>query len=136
MAYSNLRYFKRCAEFLTRDEIRNIPINTRGIYSLMIKKPNNKFETVYIGMAAGKKAGVRGRIAKHAKSKRKNLNPKTRWTHFSVFETWPNISIEEIKEIEGILRHVYRKSNISNPLNQQRRFIKLIKVKNNNLVSW
>lgn len=135
MPYSKLRFFKRCAEFLERDKIKDIPRNTRGIYSLMIKN-KDIYETVYIGMASGPKAGMRGRILSHSKSKRKNANKNTTWTHFSIYEVFENISIQEIKELEGLLRHLYRKSDISNPLNMHRRFVGFTKIKNNNLKNW
>ena len=137
MPYSKLRFIKRCAEYLTRDSIRYIPKNTRGIYTLSLKSKNlDKYEIVYVGMSRGKSAGIRSRITKHAASKRKNIDPKKAWTHFSIYEVWDNISEQEIQEIEGLLKHLYRKSALSNPLNQQRRFTKLAKTKNDAISNW
>ena len=137
MSYSNLRFIKQCAEYLTRDNIKYIPKNTRGIYTLSYKhKKSNEYEIVYVGMSRGKRAGIRSRITKHADSKKKNIDPKKSCTHFSIYEVWDNISEIEVQEIEGLLRHLYRKSALSNPLNMQRRFVKLSKVKNDNLTHW
>lgn len=137
MPYSNLRFVKRYAEYLTRDNIKLVPKNTRGIYTLSFKTKNkDKYEIVYVGMSRGKRAGIRSRLIKHATSKKKNNNPKKAWTHFSVYEVWDNISELEIQEIEGLLRHLYRKSALSNPLNQQRRYSKLTKLRNDSLNSW
>jgi hypothetical protein len=135
MPYSKLRFFKRCAEFLSKDLIRDIPLNTRGIYSLMIKK-NNIYETVYIGMAGGEKAGIRGRILSHSKSNKKNKDKNTSWTHFSIYEVFDNINNQEIREIEGIMRHIYSKSNSSISQNRQRSYKGLTNIKDNDIKFW
>ena len=82
--------------------------------SLLKHRRSSKFDGVYIGMAEGKK-GILSRLKSHAKSKRKGAL----WTHFSFFEMWPNVS--EIREIEEILREIYRKDRRANRLNKQRR---------------
>lgn len=126
MPTSELKFIKRCAEFKPRTEIKNIPHNTRGIYALLHWRPKiNKFDVVYIGMARGLKSGVAGRLRAHARSLRKgNL-----WTHFSVFEVWDNISEDEVSELEGLFRHIYRKDSRANRVNRQRAFKKLHKVR-------
>ena len=74
-------------------------------------------------MAGGeKKAGINGRLRKHLKNK------PDQWTHFSAFEVWDNIREDEVRELEGILRHIYRKDTRANSLNKQRSFKKLTKV--------
>jgi hypothetical protein len=86
------------------------------------------------GMAvAGRRGGIRGRLTSHVKSKRKGK----RWTHFSAFEVWDNIRQEEVAELEGLFRHIYRKDPDANRLNIQRGFKKArqleeIPPKNNN----
>jgi len=124
MAVSELRLIKRCAEFLPKSELSRIPAYTRGIYALLKKQPDGRFDVVYIGMAAGTKtASIRGRLRVHKRKKDKL------WTHFSAFEVWDNIRGEEIRELEGIFRHIYRKDTRANKLNTQRSFKKLTQVR-------
>jgi len=121
MAVSESRLIKRYWEFCEKDEIGRIPKNTRGIYVLFEKCPRNKFDVVYIGMSGGEKTGIRGRLGKHRSRKRV-------WTHFSVLEVWDNIREEEVMELEGILRHIYRKDSHANRLGIQKSFKKLSKI--------
>ena len=125
MPISELRLIKRCAEFCKKKDIKNIPAYTRGIYVLFKYRPRlNKYNVVYIGMAAGTKtASIRGRLRVHRRQKG-NL-----WTHFSAFEVWDNVGEEEVKELEGLFRHIYRKDTRANKLNRQRAFKKLSKVR-------
>jgi hypothetical protein len=125
MAVSELKLIKNCAEFLSKDDIKNIPGLTRGIYALLrYRKKLHMYDVVYIGMAGGTKgAGIRGRLRVH-KRKKGNL-----WTHCSIFEVWDNIREEEIKELEGLFRHIYRKDTRANRLNRQKGFKKLSKVR-------
>jgi len=58
------------------------------------------------------------------------------WTHFSIYEVWDNIREEEIRELEGIFRHIYRLNSRANRLNKQRTFKKLKKIQDNNLKNW
>ncbi len=130
MPASPLRLIKRCAEFRPRSELSSVPHGTRGIYTLLERTDRDKYEVVYVGLAGGERAGVRGRLRKHAKSKA--------WTHFSIFEVWDNISEAEVREIEGLCRHLYRKDVRVNRLNRQRRFKKLNKpnVRFDKLKNW
>lgn len=131
MSISELKFIQRCAEFCPREQIRLIPPKTRGIYALLRYRPRlNKYDVVYIGMASGPKGCIRGRLRSHLHSKRKG----EKWTHFSIFQVWPNIK-EEVEELEGILRHIYRKDSRANRLNIQRGFKKLRKVRRN-LEKW
>lgn len=125
MPVSELRLIKRCAEFLRKTEISKVPPRTRGIYVLFKHRPRlNKYDVVYIGMAAGSKtASIRGRLRVHRRKKGKL------WTHFSAFEVWDNIREDEVKELEGLFRHIYRKDTKANRLNQQKAFKKLTKVR-------
>jgi len=50
---------------------------------------------------------------------------KGEWTHFSIFEVWDNITQDEVAELEGLFRHIYRKDTKANALNEQRGFKKL-----------
>jgi hypothetical protein len=60
--------------------------------------------------------GIRSRLRRHKRSK------TALWTHFSVFEVWPNIRDEEVSELEGLFRHLYRYDAAANKLNKQRGF--------------
>jgi hypothetical protein len=62
--------------------------------------------------------GVRGRLISHRRSKRKG----DLWTHFSVFQVWDNIRDDEVAELEGLFRHIYRRDLHANRLNIQRGF--------------
>ena len=77
---------------------------------------------VYVGMAwAGRRGGIRGRLARHAAA-------KEGWTHFSVFEVWDNIRNEEVAELEGLFRQIYRRDQRANRLNAQRSFKKMKRI--------
>jgi hypothetical protein len=133
MPARELRLIKRFAEFRSRNEIKDVPLNTRGIYALLNYRPRLKlYDVVYVGMAGGIKAGIRGRLRKHSESKSKS----ELWTHFSIFEVWPNITENEIKELEGLFRQIYRKDKRANKLNKQRQFGLLKKVRENNISFW
>ena len=129
MAVSKLRLIKHCVEFKDKPYIEEIPLRTRGVYVLYKKKTKKKkhyFDVVYIGMAGGeKKAGIGGRLRSH----RKNTLKSRQWTHFSAFEVWDNIREEEVKELEGILRHIFRKDSHANKLGIQKSFNKLTRVR-------
>jgi len=124
MAVSELRLIKNCMEFVHQDDVKNVPPKTRGLYVLFKYRPRlDKYDVVYIGMAGGeKKAGISGRLRSHLKKK------ANQWTHFSAFEVWDNIREDEVRELEGIFRHIYRKDTRANRLNKQRSFKKLAKV--------
>jgi hypothetical protein len=125
MASSELRLIKHYVEYFNKDRIDHIPKNTRGIYVLFKHRPRlHKFDVVYVGMAGAEKAGIKGRLRRHRSRKNKY------WTHFSVFEVWDNIREEEIRELEGLFRHIYQKDTQANRLNRQRKFKKLVKIKN------
>ena len=82
--------------------------------------------------AAGRRGGLRGRLIRHARSK-----PKANvWTHFSAFEVWDNIRDDEVAELEGLLRHIYRYDPEANKLNIQKGFKEARRVRDNNLNRW
>lgn len=130
MAISDLRFVKRCDEFCPKSDRVNIPRKTRGLYALLKKRPLlNKYDVVYIGMSA--KGGTKGRILSHEKSKTK----RDLWTHFSIYEVWDNITVSEVAELEGLLRHIYRKNARANKIAVQKSFKKITKVKRK-LKNW
>jgi hypothetical protein len=105
--------------------VKKVPAYTRGIYVLFKYRPKlKKYDVVYIGLAAGTKtASIRGRLRVHRRRKGKL------WSHFSAFEVWDNIREEEVRELEGLFRHIYRKDTRANRLNRQRGFKKLSQVR-------
>jgi hypothetical protein len=121
MPQSVLRLIKRAAEFIPKDHLAKLPRGRRGVYVLYrrrVQSGKEKFDVVYVGMAAaGRRGGIRGRLASHAKKKAEL------WTHFSAFEVWDNISDAEVTELEGLFRHIYRKDSKANRLNVQRDFV-------------
>lgn len=78
------------------------------------------------------RVGIRRRLDSHRRSKRKG----PLWTHFSVFEVWDNIRDEEIAELEGLFRHIYRRDSNANRLNLQRGYKNARKIRNNDLSKW
>ena len=62
---------------------------------------------------------VRRRLRAHVRHK------GSEWTHFSVYEVWDNIRQDEIKELEGLLRQIYRFDFNANRLNLAKGFNKL-----------
>ncbi len=81
---------------------------------------------VYIGMTS--RGSIGKRLGRHKKKKG--------WTHFSIFETWDNIDEEELKELEGLLREIYRKDTKANRLNKQKKYKKLQNVREDDLDEW
>jgi len=57
------------------------------------------------------------------------------WTHFSIYAVWPNITDEEIRELEGIFRAIYREDMRANRIAVQKGFAELRRIRDNNL-SW
>jgi len=53
---------------------------------------------------------------------RRHEQVKRGWTHFTVFEVHDNITREEIKELEGLIRYVYRLDSHANKHNVQLTF--------------
>ena len=131
MPISHLRLIKNSVEYCTRNEISDVPGYTRGIYVLYKYRHHyDAYNVVYVGMAGGERAGVRGRLRRHLKYK------GDFWTHFSVYQVWDNISEEEVKELEGLFRHLYRYDHKANKLNKQRGFKKLNQVRSDHFEDW
>jgi len=131
MPWSKCIFIKRITEFTPKKDITDIPPNTRGIYALL-KQTKKNYNVVYIGLSAGVKAGVRGRLKAH------NRNPKKarKWTHFTIFEVHDNITNDQIHELEGLLRHIYRKDLKANSLAKQLSYKKFKKLPEKNLNTW
>ena len=139
MPQSPLRLIMRSAEFIPKENLQDLPRGLRGIYVLYKLKPNlrnrkrPKYNVVYVGMASvGRKDGIRGRLISHSRSKRKG----SEWSHFSVFEVWDNIRDDEVVELEGLFRHIYRRDVAANRLNIQRSYKIMRKVRVDDLNEW
>lgn len=136
MAESELRLVRRIAEFVGKEDLKFLPRSLRGIYVLYRRRVNRgreKYDVLYVGMAAaGRRGGLRGRLMSHARSNRKGKL----WTHFSAFQVWDNIRDEEVAELEGLFRHIYRKDSAANALNIQCGFKKARRVRENDLRKW
>jgi hypothetical protein len=118
---SPLRLLKRRQEFVPSARVNDLPRGMRGIYVLYAHRPRIKrFDVVYVGMAAT--GGIRPRLRSH-RAKKRDL-----WTHCSVFEVWENVTPAEVKELEGILRHIYRKDSRAARLAVQRSFATMKKL--------
>lgn len=134
MSHSPLRLVRQCVEYVSIERVNEVQRGLRGIYVLYrYRRPTRSgakagYDVVYIGMA--RKGGIRSRLRKHCRSK------ATLWTHFSVFEVWPNIRDEEVAELEGLFRHLYRYDAAANSLNKQRGFKAMRSVRHRSIDSW
>ena len=129
---NSLHLVEKCAIHKPIEEIDSIKPNLRGIYVLYkYRRRSNKYDVVYVGMAAaGNRRGIKGRLSRH-RDKKAGL-----WTHFSVYKVWDNIPDQEVEELEGLFRYIYRKDSKANKLNKQRGYAKLKKIKINNFSKW
>jgi hypothetical protein len=130
MPQSPLRLIKGCVEYIEKERLFELLPAMRGMYVLYRgpKGPvrrGSTFEVVYVGMAA--QGSIRARLKLHRR--RKDL-----WTHFSVFEVWDNIRDEEIRELEGLFRHIYKRDTRANPLNLARGFKPMARVRDSGLL--
>jgi hypothetical protein len=115
MPVAPLRLIRRCFEFAPQEASVDVPAATRGIYVLYRRRrplrgddAGRRFDVVYIGLA---NTSVRRRLRDHIRHK------GDEWTHFSVYEVWDNIRQDEIVELEGLFRHIYRFDAHANRLN-------------------
>jgi hypothetical protein len=132
MPESPLRLVKRSAEFCPKDQLKLLPKGRRGIYVLYKARRERgrpKYDVQYVGMAT--RGGIKGRLTSHARSATKGKL----WTHFSAFEVWDNIRHEEVAELEGLFRHIYRKDSRASRLNVQRSFKKAQRIRKD-LRNW
>lgn len=131
MAKSELRLIKHALEYKSIDQIDVVPDRTRGIYALYkhVGKGRN-FDLVYVGMARGAKTGIKGRLKSHRRQK------SGLWTHFSVFEVWDNIVEEEVEELEGLFRHLFKFDRKANRLNKQKGYKKLRRIRKRTEKEW
>ena len=101
---SLLRLLKRWHRYMPRESWRAVPPMTRGFYVLYKKAPRAKcYDVQYIGFdAAGKKgSGVRARLKAQVARRRQ-------WTHYSLVEVHDNVTRDEIRQLEALLRQIFR----------------------------
>lgn len=129
MTETPLRLIRRCAEYRPIEEVDGIPAHIRGIYVLLKRKKGSRarYNVVYIGMTT---RGVKARLRAHRRTK------TDLWDHFSIYEVYENVRDQEIIELEGIFRHVFRRDERASRLNVARSYKKLSSVRNNNLDEW
>lgn len=130
MAQSPCYLFKNSLEFWPSDDVDKVPPLVRGIYILYRKGVGKHMDVVYVGMARGENSGAKGRLKSHRKNKAEL------WTHFSVFEVWDNITKEQVQELEGLFRHLYRVDTRANELNIQKSYKPLLAIKRSSLKEW
>ena len=138
MPVSELRLIKNSLEFVPKAEITRVPIRVRGIYVLYRHRrkrnangePIEVFDVVYVGMARGNRTGVTQRLQAHRRNK------GDLWTHFSVFEVWDNVREEEVEELEGLFRHLYRFDSKANSLNKQKSYKPLNRIRRRSAREW
>src|SRR5713226_10583428 len=125
-----LRLVKWCAQWQAKKDLGKIPMGARGVYALHDKKSDH-YNVVYVGMSASGQ-GIKRRVRSHSKSIRKGPG----WTHFSIFVVWENIREEEIRELEALLREIYRKDSTANRLAKQKGSVKLRKTRHQDPDDW
>ena len=114
--------FKTIWEFVPKGDWNKVPGRTRGIYVLFAKAPKKKHQVVYVGRST---ANVAGRLADHARSKRK----KDEWDHFTVFKVNNRVTAKEIAELEQFVLFVFRKDPRTMDLNRQKSTSTLRKIR-------
>jgi hypothetical protein len=99
-----LRTIKRWKRYEPRGNWKFVPKHTRGLYVLYRKRPRDRYEVSYIGVAGlgpTGGGGMRSRLKSH-------FTKKPGWTHYSLFEVHDNITREEIRETEALLLGIFR----------------------------
>ena len=121
---SDLKLIKSALEYRSIKELTKVPNWLRGIYALY-KKSGKHYNLVYIGMSAGGEGRIKSRLNKHKRNKDKS------WDYFSYYEVWDNVSDEEIEELEGLFRQLYRFDHRANAFNKQQTHKPLVSVRRN-----
>ncbi|HEX6927774.1 MAG TPA: GIY-YIG nuclease family protein [Gammaproteobacteria bacterium] len=130
MSESPLRLIKKVAERIPQADVHHLPRGVRGIYVLYKERRRiGKHDVVYVGMT---NSSVRSRLMRHREKK----EMRALWTHASIFAVWENIRDDEVTELEGLFRHIYRSDSQANRLNVQRSFKKLRHVQDDKIKEW
>src|SRR5690348_4199279 len=98
---SLLRLIKRWRRHEEREDWSGIPKGTRGLY-VLYQQHGRHFDVVYIGVSG---LGNRGRLINRLKRHHKRIR---RWSHYSFFEIHDNVTGDELREFETILRTIFR----------------------------
>ena len=130
MSTQPLRLIRRCFELAPQADVDEVPAGIRGMYVLyrryrarnIADRGEGRFDVVYVGMAREGGGGIRRRLRAHRRQK------AAEWTHFSVFEVHDNIRNDEVEELEGLFRHIYRFDGHANRLNVARSYRPLDRV--------
>jgi hypothetical protein len=128
---SSLRLIKWCSQWRKKDEWTRVPVGLRGIYVLHKHEKPDRFNVVYVGMAASG-TGIKRRLRAHSRAKRK----AKKWTHFSFFVAWENIRDDEIRELEALLQEIYRKDLSANALAKQKGSEKVKEIRKQKASDW
>jgi len=129
-----LSLIQYCMERKPKQAIEVLPsgLKLRGIYALFKenkkgfrgKEKGSSYEVVYIGIST---SDIRKRLQSH-----KREMGEEDWTHFSFFKVWPNITDEEIEELEALFLHIYSQDTRAEKYNKQKikADLKRIRIKN------
>src|SRR5260370_42473696 len=99
MPVSPTKFIKRCAQWRPKSEASLVSHGTRGVYALLqFRGRGEKYDVVYIGMAASR--GIRSRLKSYKKSETKI------WPHFSIVQIWGTVGENEVESLEGLFREV------------------------------
>jgi hypothetical protein len=129
MPQAPLKLVKRCQEWIPQSEIGKLEPGIRGLYVLFRRRksrrrPEPNFNVVYVGLAGlGVNSSIRGRLKSHRRKKGRL------WSHCSLFEVHDNVTPDELRELEGLFRHIYRHDAKANRLNKQKGFKRLRSVR-------
>lgn len=130
MLDASLSLIKRFAEFLPKDRAGDVPAGRKGLYVLYDQPDGtNHYDVVYVGRAT---KGIKGRLLAHKRKEGKG----ERWTHFSAFEVCNDVTDEVIIELEGLIRHIFRKDSSAMRFNDQRGWKQINVVHNDKLKEW
>ena len=132
MTIAPLLLFNNCVEYVPiKNVTRMVPALVRGVYALYMEDKQGNMNCVYVGMASiGKTQGAGARLLDHANKK------SGQWTHCSVFEAWDNLSDLQIRELEGIIRHIYAKDKNTNRLCKQKTYKPISRICRKNRNDW
>ena len=125
MAVTKMWLIKRCAMQRRKEQISDLPDNLRGIYGLLKRRRFHGvkyFDVVYVGMSGG---SIKARLREHKKNEIKG----PAWTHFSAFVVRDNITESQVRDLEGILRHIYSRASRANKLAKAKKSDKLSKLR-------
>ncbi len=117
MSESELRLIKRSERLLPVDKINSVPDGLRGFYVLFnYSKNTDSYNVVYVGVSSTRSddGHLRWKLKAHSKKK------EGLWSHFSIYEVWENIHGNEIRELKGLFREIYKKDSSANKLSKQK----------------